>query len=447
MSDHMLEKRKELDAKIQEEHSRALAMFEAAVVVIRKTQTQNPKLILAKKELYKAETVTEFIAATELFKNTTTRNPRISEGKRLLFAAAKICSDAGSAASGSAAPPASVVLPSAAVDSGNKRPLAEVSGKAPVLIDLTFSSDEEDAPKAKKPAGGVAQSAKSAGKAPKEPTDLTFSSDEEDAPKAKKPAGGVAQSSKAAGKAPKEPEYFGPKMSMDPAEETCYCWEMGDLMGDGWNGLIVATMKQVQDLGKCAGFDALDKEATDQLRTLPIFVGEILLKKLRDEKKVSDVSAYIIQNAKKIRNQWGIDNPETIYVQMQEAHDATEKVVYASTYVNGYSEWHDDVKDAMSELKKLRKCGFSDLNIEATDELLTLPLDMALELLKALRHEKTGVDVSVVSEYVITAAQHLREQHDIPQPATVFEEMRDETGDTESDESIPRDENDNSIEY
>jgi hypothetical protein len=72
---------------------------------------------------------------------------------------------------------------------------------------------------------------------------------------------------------------------------------------------------------------------------------------------------------------------------------------------------------------------------------------MALELLKALRHEKNGVDVSVVSEYVITAAQHLREQHDIPQPTTVFEEMRDETGDTESDESIPRDENGNSIEY
>jgi hypothetical protein len=123
---------------------------------------------------------------------------------------------------------------------------------------------------------------------------------------------------------------------------------MGDLMGDGWNGLIVTAMKQVQDLGKCAGFDALDKEATDQLRTLPIFVGEILLKKLRKEQKVSDVSAYIIENAEKLRNQWGIDKPETIYAEMQEAHDCTEKVVYASTYVNGDYKWHDDVIDAMS---------------------------------------------------------------------------------------------------
>jgi hypothetical protein len=61
---------------VEQEHDKALEMFEAAVLVIKNTKSKNPKIVLAKKALYKATTVAEFMAATDLFRGTTTANDR-----------------------------------------------------------------------------------------------------------------------------------------------------------------------------------------------------------------------------------------------------------------------------------------------------------------------------------------------------------------------------------
>ncbi len=81
-------------SQIEVQHNKALAMFEAAEVVLNRTKTKNPKLILAKKALYRAETIDEYVAAAKLFEGTATHNPRIAEGSRLVKAAAKIVKNA-----------------------------------------------------------------------------------------------------------------------------------------------------------------------------------------------------------------------------------------------------------------------------------------------------------------------------------------------------------------
>jgi hypothetical protein len=119
---------------------------------------------------------------------------------------------------------------------------------------------------------------------------------------------------------------------------------MGDLMGDGWNGLIVTAMKQVQDLGKCAGFDALDKEATDQLRTLPLYTALMLFNKLHAEEKMKNISAFIVENARRLRNNYGLDEVQTIL-------DAN-KGMYNCTNDDGTETEDDDEKAAAPEIKK-----------------------------------------------------------------------------------------------
>lgn len=303
---------------LQEEHDEALPKFVAAQEVLKGSRTLNAQIRKAKKALKKAETVDQFMAATQLFKRTASANPRIAQGKDLLYAAAKIVHDAHDAIEacslavefcnvGPSAPVSDAAADVAAADVARAR-LSAPALESPVdkMHRVVLSASE---PVEAKPAAGEKRPAD------KVTLDLTLSSDDED--KGKKPcldkkeapAGGVAQSN-AAGKAAKEVEY---------------AWDIMDEAGDGWHDQILVAMEKARRTGKCTGFAALDEAATDQLRTLPVDVAELLLNKLRDETKhISDgnVSAWIVKHAKHLRNQWNIYDAETIYAEMQEAYEA-----------------------------------------------------------------------------------------------------------------------------
>lgn len=305
---------------LQEQHDIALSKFQAGFLLINKTRTDNPKIRKAKKALSKAKTVDKFMLATELFRRNETPNKRISQGMDLLFAAAKIVRDAQDAikAASLAVELCNVGVSAAVCDVSRAdvaRDVARARLSAPALespidkmhrVVLSASEPVEPKPAAagqKRPADKVVP-------------DLTLSSDDEDnakkpcLDKKEAPAGGMAQPSNAAGKAAKEVEY---------------AWDIMDEAGDGWHDQILVAMEKARKTGKCTGFAALDEAATDQLRTLPVNVAELLLNKLRDETKhISDrnVSAWIVKHAKHLRNQWNIYDSETIYAEMEEAYKA-----------------------------------------------------------------------------------------------------------------------------
>ena len=174
-------------------------------------------------------------------------------------------------------PPVLVAPPAAApANAGQKRPVAEV-------IDLTPSSDDEaqpvEPPKAKaKAAGGC---------------------------------GGVAQPSNAAGKAAKQEK-----------NEVIYTWQMGDCDGNGFHADMISAMEDLKKTRKCAGFEALGDEALDQMRTLPLNVGAVLMNKIRDEMRIPNLDVFVIKHANHLRNQWSVYDPETIFAEMQEEYDA-----------------------------------------------------------------------------------------------------------------------------
>jgi len=412
-------------------YAKALDVFKAAVVEIKETQTDNPKIKLGKSALYKAQTLDEFRAAAELFKGTTTRNPRISEAKRLLFVAAKMCNEADAArpdvGSAKLSAPASLsaldkthrVVLSAdpvkvktepvdlpAADAGSKRPIACVSQKAPASPVCISSDDEAGQP----------------GKA-------------------------------AASKKPKTTK------DSDDENEVVYAWQMGSC-DDGFNDLIVEAMQNLTKLGKCAGFDELDQDATDQLRTLPVLHAEILLNKVRDEtEKIRSISAYIVKHGEKIRHQWGIACVEDIYDEIErefkatydnsndeddeadEDDDATPdgRIAYACDLEGN---WTAAVVNVMMKLDKHGVYNFTKMSGDATDELQTLPEDLTLDILKELLKKEDEIDDA--DAFVVENAQELRAHHGIDAPAAVRQKMRD---DNEAGAPSAYDSQGNSIEY
>jgi len=281
---------------LKEEHAAALSKFEAAVHVLNGTRTLDKKLKKAKKALRKARSVPEFVDATNLFRGTANTNPRIAQGKDLLFAAAKIVRDAEDAIEAS----------SLAVEFCNVGPSAPVADAD--VARASLAQARLSAPALQSPLDQMHRVVLSA----TEPVEATPAAGDKrpadkDEDSGKKPC--LAQTSNAAEKAAKE--------------EVEYAWDIFDETGDGWHVDVLVAMAKVQNTKKCSGFAALDQDATDQLRTLPVNVAELLLNKLCDEpKKISDgnVSAWIVKNGNHLRNQWSIYDPDTIYEEMEAAY-------------------------------------------------------------------------------------------------------------------------------
>jgi hypothetical protein len=334
---------------------KAMKLFHRAYETIYKTKCTNKQLVAAKAKLYAATTLDEFVAATELFRGTRTRNARISLGKSWLFQAADLANKdkagAGAAASGSAAAASDKHVEAKPTKPAGWQPVVRgvkqacwcgqewgeghedaaahdaQSEASPSPLDKTprivlaspspldktsrvvLSADEVQQLRA---AGvctdGTRYTGGAAGAARAAPAPVVFDltqSSEDEAPPAEPP-----KSSKAAGKAV--------KLEADDV----YTWQMNDCPQDGWHDNIEAAMAILKKKGKCAGFEALGDEATDQLRTLPLNVGEILMNKVRDEVHIGNLDAFIIKHAKHLRNQWGVSDPETIYEEMEAEYGA-----------------------------------------------------------------------------------------------------------------------------
>ena len=359
------------DAFRLKRHGAALDKFEAAIELMKKTHTKNPRLKTAKTELYQATTVPEFMAATELFRGTTTRNKRISMGKDLLFAAAKIVSDAEEAIAAASRPAESVAAPAPAAPApaapapvlaapAPDVALARLSAPAHVsFLDKTnrvLFSAPATAPVAgafgstfhnlinfwsgHSVAGGaaagpvqpaaapdqavkkrpVAELSKNEGKQPQELIDLTFSSDDEEPvqppPKrAGAAAGGAAQSANGAGKAPKSPEddltdacRMGHKHSRD---KVVYA---ADAEGH-WTARVIDMMNKLKRHGLFS-FRDMSGYAHDELRTLPELVALQCLQQFLDEENhIEDPNAFLIDHAQELRTLYGIEPACTIFEQ------------------------------------------------------------------------------------------------------------------------------------
>jgi hypothetical protein len=437
---------------LDKEYERALGIFKAAVIEMRGTHSQNPKIIDGKKTLYEAKTLSEFRAAAELFRNTSTSNKRISMAKKLLFKAAAICAEADDgvglhfdaqkpAPEAAPAPPAppdvarAKLSAPAALSPLDKTHRVVLSAADPVKV----KTEPVDVPAAD--AGSTRPIACVSQKAPASP--VCISSDDE-----------AGQPGKAAdSKQPKTTK------DSDDENEVVYAWQMGSC-DNGFNDLIVAAMQNLTKLGKCAGFDELDQDATDQLRTLPVLHAELLLSKVRDEtEKIRNISAYIVKHGEKIRHQWGIACVEDIYDEIErefkatydisndeddeddEADDATPdgKIAYACD-LDG--NWTAAVVNVMMKLDKHGAYNFTKMSGDATEELQTLPEDLTLDILKQLLRKEDEIDDA--NAFVVENAQELRAHHGIDAPAAVRQKMRD---DNEAGAPSAYDSQGNSIEY
>ena len=136
------------------------------------------------------------------------------------------------------------------------------------------------------------------------------------------------------------------------------------------------------------------------------------------------------------------------------AEKAPAKVVYA--VIDG--KWQDDVYELQYELRKIGKFDSSELNVEAKDELRTLPYEVALILLGKIRDETTKI--ADMNAFIVNLAQKLRTQWNLDDAKTISKQIEPETvEDTESEqddagdaheaeqEPTDVDSNGNSIEY
>ena len=331
---------------LDKEYERALGIFKAAVIEIKRTATSNPKIMNGKKKLYAAETLAEFRAAAELFRGTTTRNPRISEAKRLLFKAAAICAEAedGVGLHFDAQKPAPEAAPAPPAPADVAR--AKLSAPAALSpLDKThrvvLSAQPQPKPQAAvAAAAGAAASCvvvmsaamrnsvsffnsfcinparpaePDAGKKRPAPDVICISSDD-DEPGA---AGGVAKSSK---------PVKAPKRDADAKAGPAKVVYAADFDGS-WQQAVCEVMSKLKRRG-IYDFSYMSGDAEDELRTLPEPIAlECLREFLDKENEIDDPNDFLIDNAQRLRAVHGIEPPCSIYEQLmdeQPADDATE---------------------------------------------------------------------------------------------------------------------------
>ena len=380
---------------VEQEHEKALEKFEAAVEVIKNTKSTNPKIVLAKKALYKATTVAEFMAATDLFRGTATSNDRIKLAKKMLFAAAKKCSEAhdhvracepamqpdgGSAASAAAGPAAPAPdVTRALLSAPAAEPAVEQSrlGASRVLLAAPAFARAPPKPSAAAVFTGAAFrdgvnffrslcSTKPAESAPllaeqpaaagqKRPVfiDLCGSSDDEDKPL--KPEPKKPNTAGAGGKAPKSPDDDDKPLKPTPKKPSA------------------------------AGGVAQASSAAGKAPMSPD--GQV------------KHEAYSIPGRKQ----------------------SNDKVVYAADY-DGC--WTDRVIDMMNKLKRHGVYSFSMMDGYATDELRTLPEEVALECLQGFLKEENHIEDP--NQFLIDHAVELRTVYDLESSVEVYQNLMNE---------------------
>jgi hypothetical protein len=130
------------------------------------------------------------------------------------------------------------------------------------------------------------------------------------------------------------------KRESDAADQQTFAWDFSQ-QGWGWRKEVADAMKLT--LPKTGGFVDLNEEAFDQLRTLPLYTALMLFNKFRAEEKMKNISAFIVENAQRIRHQYGLDEVQTIL-------DANKG--YDETHDDGTETEDDDEKAAAPEIKK-----------------------------------------------------------------------------------------------
>ena len=100
---------------------------------------------------------------------------------------------------------------------------------------------------------------------------------------------------------------------------------------------------------------------------------------------------------------------------------SNDKVVYAADY-DGC--WTDRVIDVMNKLKRHGVFSFSIMNGYATDELRTLPEEVALECLQEFLKEENYIEDP--NQFLIDHAVELRTVYDLESSVEVYQNLMNE---------------------
>jgi hypothetical protein len=400
-------------------HNQALAMFEAAEVVLRGTQTQNPKIILAKRALYQAETIDEYMAAAKLFKGTSSQKPRIQEGSRLVKAAAdKVAKAAGKTS----------------------------TKKRPVLAAVDIDDISRASPAAGSLAGGAAakQAASPAAASPqKKASPAAAAAVKHEA----SPAAAVKHEASPAPAFPRMP-LTARVVESAPAHVS--------LLDRSARVVLSAAQSVKLDLMTFVSKMHPMQPEPQQLKALAPSGGAAPAAELSDDDKP------LKPRRKKRAAAGGVPKPAqkrpAAEVPKQAADDIIvigssdedddkgkqpapaggaaksvkpvkpDKVVYGQN--DGY--WTSAVIDIMSTLKKRGLYSFQELNTSAEDQLCTLPEHVALECLGEFLKEENVIGDA--NEFLVQRAELLRTEHGIEPVFNVYAQMAADANDTESDD-------------
>ncbi len=149
------------------------------------------------------------------------------------------------------------------------------------------------------------------------------------------------------------------KRESDAADQQTFAWDFSK-EGWGWRKEVADAMKLTEP--KTGGFVDLNEEAFDQLRTLPLQNAMTLFNKMRDD-KIKNISEFIVKHAQHARNQWGLDEVQTIL-------DANKGSIYDETMDDG-TETEDDDEEAAAPVIKKEKEAKADVKVkqEKQDEV------------------------------------------------------------------------------
>jgi hypothetical protein len=445
---------------VEQEHEKDLEKFEAAVEVIKNTKSTNPKIVLAKKALYKATTVAEFMAATDLFRGTTTGNDRIKLAKKMLFAAAKKCSqahddvracehamqpDGGSAASvavGSAAPapvethevlpapagaaepafgPSCVVVMSPAMREScgfggfcmNPRPPAAAPARDVTRALLSAPAAEPAVEQSRLGASRVLVAAPAFARAPPKPSAAAVFT-------------GAAFRDGV--------NFFRSLCSTKPAESAPLLAEQPAAAGQ----------KRPVFIDLCGSSDDEDKPLKPEPKK-PNTAGaggkapkspdddEKPLKATPKKPSAAGGVAQASNGAGKAAMSPQDQVTEACRIAGRKRSD--DKVVYAADYAG---QWTDRVIDLMHKLTRHGLYDWKQMNGYAHDELRTLPEEVALECLQEFLKEENHIEDP--NKFLIDHAVQLRTVYDLESANDVYAKLMNEhepDDRTESDEPGP----------
>ena len=279
---------------LRDQHNEALALFRKGTQRLKQSKTDNPRIIEAKQMLYEADGMCKQVDFfLDCLQQVPAPEPVLRAGAALP-ASARVVDAAGKPNAMAVADNKSrVILVGAVAAGGNPNAMAVADDKSRSIRGGPAPSDADTKPAA----------------APLAKPDIVelLTSDEEPEPKRpclSKPAAAAPTDEAPAGGVAKAP----PKV--------VYAFQDGV-----WHDDVYNLQCELAGIGKF-NFNMLVPEAEKQLGTLPYQHALILLGKIRDEKKnIRNVNAFIVEIAKKLRNQFGLDDAKTVVNQIKNAAD------------------------------------------------------------------------------------------------------------------------------